>query len=195
MAVGDPTGVDLASGTTDGDTLPAPWPPTEPEERQITLNTGIKLLSGYKYAIIVRSAGAGSANSSAWQMKAPGAYPGGQRLSSSDSGSTWSGSSEDCWFESYAGGVLKDSYTFAYTGAGANCYDTFWTAQTFTVASTYTATIIKLRLFRVIGATPGTVTVSIRKVEGESYFAPPVDIIAYKRLVVAANNKIFYEAI
>ena len=193
MATGDPTGSDLASGTTNGDTLPVFFP-DGPEERQIILNTGVGLLSGFKYAIIIKSAGIGSANRSIWQIQSPGTYSGGQRLNSTDSGSAWSGTSDDCWFKSFAGAALKDSYTPA-GNAGASCFDTSWTAQVFTATSTYTITVINVELSRASGASPGTVTVSIRKVEGETYFAPPVITGTVRRLCAAANNKFWFENI
>ncbi|GAH21280.1 unnamed protein product, partial [marine sediment metagenome] len=47
-----PTGSDLCSGTTNGDTLPEGSPY---EWREITLGDGANLASGTKYAIVIRA--------------------------------------------------------------------------------------------------------------------------------------------
>lgn len=79
---GLPIGGDLASGTTDGDTLPE-----EPSEewRLITFSSSTALVSGTKYAIVVRSV----ANYSQWALEDPGDYAGGDACDSLDSGSSW----------------------------------------------------------------------------------------------------------
>ena len=168
MAVGDPTGADLTFGTTNGNTLPEPYPPTEPEEREITFGSPIELTSGVKYAIVARSTVSGAANTVLWQMKASGGgYASGAQYYSQDSNSSWSvNGTADAWFETYATGVKKDDYTFAFTGAGAWVRSDFWSAQTFIASSTYTISSVKLRLYRASGATPGTLTISIKATEG-----------------------------
>jgi len=170
MAAGDPTGADLVSGTTNGDTLPEPWPPTEPEEREITFGAGIELTEGVKYAIVARASDAVDVNDAAmWQMITDGTgYGGVEYYHSDDGGSTWSSQSPaKVFFKTYAGAALRDSCSFTYTGAGIWLYSTaYWIAMVFTASSTYTITSVKLELYRVVGSTPGTITVSIRAVVG-----------------------------
>ena len=169
MAAGDPTGLDLVSGTTNGDTLPVPWPPDDPEEREITFGAGIELTSGVTYAIVVRASDAVDADDSAlWEMKSAGGYANGAHYYSNDGGSSWTvNSTADVWFKTLAVAAEKDSFTFAASGGGAWLYGTaFWSAQTFIASSTYTITSVKLHLYRVNGSTPGTITVSIRATEG-----------------------------
>lgn len=165
MVAGDPIGADLVSGTTNGNTLPVSWPaPPPPEERQITFGSPIELTQGVKYAIVVRAPDAdGYLNEALWSKKNTGGYASGSRYSSSNSGSTWvESSSQDLWFETYAGAVLKDNFTFAHEGNAGILYDTVWQAQTFTAASTYTITSVTLYLYLRTDAVPGTITVSIR---------------------------------
>lgn len=173
MAAGDPTGNDLVSGTTDGDTLPEPWPPTEPEEREISFGAGTELTSGVTYAVVVRAPDASnSSDAGLWQMVADGTGIGGSGTIalyySTNGGSTWSSQAPaKVWFKTYAGAALRDHCTFDYEGSGAWLYGSaYWSAMTFTASSTYTITKIKLRLYRVAGATPGTITVGIRATVG-----------------------------
>jgi hypothetical protein len=166
MATGDPTGPDLTSGTTNGNGLPAF--PAETQDTKITFGAGTALISGVVYAIVVRSQG-NFDNSALWQDKEGNVYGGGQRFISNDSGSSWAGDSLDCWFKTYTGAgfnVLRDSFNPAWSGGASFCYDTGWTAQTFTATSSYTITAVNLELGRSIGATPGTITVSIRATVG-----------------------------
>ncbi len=167
MAAGDPTGADLASGTTNGNGLPVP--PAGFQDTKITFGAGTALTSGVTYAIVVRSSGIGFSNSCLWIMKSPGDYDGGQRFISSNSGSSWSGDAPDCWFKTYTGAgfnVLRDSYNPIGESAASNSYDTTWTAQTFLATSSYTITAVNLKLGRSSGAVPDTITVSIRATEG-----------------------------
>lgn len=84
---GHPTGSDLTSGTTDGNTLTtnfhnANW-------REITL-TSYNLTSGTKYAIVVRAPGGDGSNYVGWREDTVGAYADGNYERSSDSGNAWS---------------------------------------------------------------------------------------------------------
>lgn len=169
MAAGDPTGADLCSGTTNGDTLPDVWPPTEPEEREITFGSSIELTSGVKYAIAVKAPDAADADDSAlWMMKSSGAYANGAHYYSTDESTSWAvNGSADLAFTTLAEAVEKDTYSFAYEGGGAWVYGSaYWSAQTFTASSTYTITGVKLYLYRIDGSTPGTITVSIKATVG-----------------------------
>lgn len=164
MAAGDPTGADLVSGTTDGNTLPSF--PTAPEEREITFGAGVELTSGVKYAIVVRAPAAGGILDGRWQKKLTGTYPDGDTRGSSDSGSSWSaGDDSDLWFKTYAGAALKESHTFADAGVETFYGLTRWRSQSFTASETYTITSVKLELRKDSGESPGTITVGIRATE------------------------------
>ena len=84
---GHPTGTDLLSGTTSGDTLPLA---TTGEWREVGFPSSYNLTSGIKYAIIVRAPGGGGGNVVKWlhDNTAPD-YKTGNRESSGDSGATW----------------------------------------------------------------------------------------------------------
>ncbi len=159
MAVGDPTGADLISGTTNGDTLAADPSFTE---REITFGAGIALTSGVKYAIVVRCSNA--LFSLGWNYSHPNnPYANGAIADSSDSGGTWGTtfSDYDFWFKTKATGVEKDSGAFSGSERLA-INSTNWYAQTFTASSLYTITSVVLKLNKLAGRLPGTVTVSIR---------------------------------
>jgi len=160
MAAGDPTGDDLCVGTTDGNTLPET--PTW-TNREISLGAGVALVSGTQYAIVVRSA----TSEVEWVTVAGDNYANGSSYLSDDAGDSWSiDTGYDNWFQTYAGLALRDQY-----GPGDySVYNTVdgsdWVAQTFTATSSYTITKVKLRLSRWPASTPGTITVSIKAVEG-----------------------------
>lgn len=82
---GHPTGADLISGTTDGDTLTSSSPG---EWREIIFSTTYSLVSGTKYAIVMRAVGPPGIV----YWRADGStptYANGSREESSDSGSIW----------------------------------------------------------------------------------------------------------
>lgn len=92
---GQPTGTDLCSGTTNGNTLPT-GPPYD--LREITFGVGYQLTAGIKYAIVVRVAAA----SVRWRFRNTSGYANGQVEQSDNSGSTWvSYSAFDCMFEEW----------------------------------------------------------------------------------------------
>jgi len=156
MALGDPVGNDLVVGTTNGNTLPeAPsW-----EEREITFSSGIQLISGVKYAIVVRAV----TNELEWIDITPSGYANGNNYTSTDAGVSWTGySNYDNWFTTKANGVVKDSYNPVSEATYDSIYGNDWAAQTFIASSTYTITSVVLKLARWTGTSPGTVTVSIR---------------------------------
>ena len=96
--VGHPTGTDLTSGTTDGDTLPLASPY---EWREITLPP-YSLTSSTKYAIVLRAPAGDTANYLGCCFdNAPGGYAGGNSEISSNSGSTWTTGDNDFMFEVY----------------------------------------------------------------------------------------------
>jgi hypothetical protein len=95
---GEPTGGDLASGTTDGNSLTTAQ---AGEWREITFGSGQALTSGTTYAIVVRATAGDWANLAEWRYDSSSpSYSGGSYGHSSDSGSSWTmNSSADCMFE------------------------------------------------------------------------------------------------
>lgn len=94
-----PTGEDLCSGTTDGDTLPG----SPGEWREITLGDGCNLDADTKYAIVIRAL-TGDASNIAYsrQDQSSPTYDGGCRENSGNSGSTWTSRTDrDLMFEDW----------------------------------------------------------------------------------------------
>ena len=83
---GHPTGADLCSGTTDGDTLTDAWPG---EWREITLGAGYNLDADTKYAIVVRALTGDASNKLIWQGDLGGTYVGGNYEYSGNAGTSW----------------------------------------------------------------------------------------------------------
>lgn len=100
---GKPTGSDLVSGTTSGDTLPTGSPY---EWREITFGVGVAVLASTKYAIVCRAIDGDVSNKVLWRHKVAGGYSGGDNRFSSDSGDTWGDAlgSEDFMFEEWGEG-------------------------------------------------------------------------------------------
>ena len=98
---GLPTGSDLISGTTDGDTLTTN---TAGEWREVTLGAGYDLVAGTKYAIVIRSV----TQTLAWRLEDPlGNYAGGNSLDSSDSGVSWTNLNDDFMFEEWGDPIIS----------------------------------------------------------------------------------------
>jgi len=100
---GDPTGSDLCSGTTNGDTLtnisPGEW-------REITFTSSYSLSAGTQYAIVVRATSGDPTNSFIrWRQDGSSAtYAGGTLAFSNDDGTNWDSSSypnNDLMFEEW----------------------------------------------------------------------------------------------
>ena len=97
-----PSGVDLCSGTTDGDTLPTTLGAAE--WREITLGGGTLLTASTEYAICVRATSGDSSNYVQWRDDDDAGYGDGQRAFSSNSGTAWTASSgHDLMFEEWGG--------------------------------------------------------------------------------------------
>lgn len=108
---GHPTGIDLCSGTTDGNTLPLI---AAPEWREITLGDGADLLADTKYAIVVRVLGGDEYNYIGWRADKTGEYAGGNWEYSNNSGSSWAAlSARDFMFEEW-GEPLAVGYSRGY---------------------------------------------------------------------------------
>lgn len=93
---GKPTGSDLCSGTTDGDTLPIGSPYAW---REIEFSSSYNLVASTQYAIVVRGAsGVDVNNCVSWRVDSTSAtYTGGNSLISTDGGSNWSISGMSGW--------------------------------------------------------------------------------------------------
>jgi hypothetical protein len=96
---GQPTGSDLCSGTTSGNTLTTSTPG---EWRETALGSGYGLSAGTTYAIVVRATGGDASNYVWWRLDTGSTYGGGMYLYSMNSGSSWiSGASYDLMFEEW----------------------------------------------------------------------------------------------
>ncbi len=100
---GHPTGADLCSGTTDGDTLDTVSPYTK---REITLGAGTFLSAGVKYAIVVKSTAPTSANRLLWRTNSTGNYTGGNPEGTTNGGTSWTTYAGDNMFEEWGTGVI-----------------------------------------------------------------------------------------
>lgn len=97
-----PTGVDLASGTLDGDILPEATRGSESSEwREIVLSSPVSLTSGTEYAIVVRATAATDTDQLNWAIVASGGYTGGAANTSTNSGVGWTIQAADMMFETY----------------------------------------------------------------------------------------------
>lgn len=94
---GVPTGSDIVTGTTDGDTL------VGVECREITFSTGAIVLSGIEYAIVVRAlSGVQWTDYLDWRRMQGNPYARGSRADSADNGVIWTAASDhDCLFEEW----------------------------------------------------------------------------------------------
>lgn len=166
MAVGDPTGEDLASSTRSlslGNNY---------TEYSFTLDSTYGITSGVKYAVVLRSPDAVADDGVKWVMDT-GVTAGGSLYTSADSGSTWTeyndGSTYDGYMITKAGGVAKDSLTFLSTSNSQTAYGTTWIAQTFTASSSYTIDVIVVKIKDANPfsdpSEPNDVTVSLRATE------------------------------
>ena len=193
MADGDPLGVDLASGTTDGDTLSDG---STGDLREITFSSPVSLLSGKKYAVVVKALSGGAQSAMEWYGQTGNPYANGASLTTSNAGSSWGQTdASDLYFITKASGVNKDSQTdfSVVLGVAATEGPNIWFGQSFTTTSAYLISSVELALTRFL--LPGILTVSIQQVEGENYFAPPVITGTVRRLCAAANNKFWFENI
>ena len=153
---GHPTGADLCSGTTNGNTLPTASPY---EWREITLGSGYNLSASTKYAIVTRAPSGTSVNYLDWRYKSSGTYTGGWYELSNDSGATWtSATAADFMFEEW--GEVPDisnapsSKAFGVVAANSS----YWSNGT---APTFPLDDVEC-YFTVTNNSSGTVNISIR---------------------------------
>lgn len=131
---GHPTGSDLCSGTTNGDTLPDTVPG---EWREVTLGDGADLSASTKYAIIVRALDGDNDNKPRWRLDSTSpTYTGGCIEQSSDSGSSWTSyPNYDFMFEEW-GEPLVTEKTSSDAGSGVDAYVSLETSQAKTSSDT-----------------------------------------------------------
>lgn len=195
MAAGDPTGEDLCVGTVNVSSL-NDLIGDYSDTIEITFGSSVELTSGIKYAIVVRTSSTDELDWVEWGQHLSNVYPNGLRCHSFDAGNSWTQSpTRDVYFVTKASGVTKDSNSGAVSSV-QNFYGDTWVGMTFTASSTYTITSVVLKLWKRGAGSTGVATISIRRVE--TTFTPPSsgpDITTVKRVVAAANNKIWYENI
>jgi len=115
---GHPTGADLCSGTTDGNTLPL-YPTFE--WREIILGAGYDLVAGTKYAIVVRATGGIESDSVSWRLDYTSpTYAGGNFEYSGSSGAAWASADYDFMFEEWGEPPPVTPKTSSDTGSGAD---------------------------------------------------------------------------
>jgi hypothetical protein len=114
---GHPTGNDLCSGTTNGNTLPTGSPY---EWREITLGAGYDLAASTKYAIVARAPSGNATNLLYWRLDyTTPTYSGGAYERSTDGGSSWTTSTAyDFMFDEW-GEVAVTPKTSSDAGSGA----------------------------------------------------------------------------
>jgi len=100
-----PTGNDLSTGTIDGDAL------TTTAEWQTVSMSSVRLLASTQYAIVVRAPDGDTDNTLLWRYdNNDGAYTGGDRNHSADSGASWTiASDDDMLFEVWGVATLSVS--------------------------------------------------------------------------------------
>lgn len=158
---GKPTGPDLASATIDGTAIiPAGAGIGDAAEITYTFDSPYTLVSGTKYAIVLKSP-QNETTYVRWLIDTAGAtYPGGSYSISNDGGSTWAlDISADFYFKTYGEGLLVDYYKIG-DDSGVGFYSSKWKAQTFTASEGYAIEGVGLKLYR--QGSPGTLTISIR---------------------------------
>jgi hypothetical protein len=116
--VDDNPSAEIASGTTDGSTLPTGSPY---EWREIIFSSPVALTSGIKYAVVCKATGAPTTTSAYWRYDVTGVYTGGDLYASTTSGNSWSvGTNQDCLFETYdAEASAYDEDTPIVSGTGS----------------------------------------------------------------------------
>lgn len=113
-AAGLPTGANLCSGTTNGDTLTTD---SGGEWRTISMGAGYPLVAGTQYARVVRALLSDITNYILWRRAVFGSYAGGSKCFSPDNGATWSipFPGHDMMFEEW--GQVYPSLTRKWQGA------------------------------------------------------------------------------
>ena len=144
-AAGLPTGADLVSGTTDGDTLTTS---VGGEWREITFSSTQVLTSGTVYAVVARATSGDVSNTVYWRHDSTSpSYSGGSYIYSTNSGSSWTAAtSADFMFRIAISGTASNVISLLASGPifDANHVDALWrlthTVASVTTTGTFTAT-------------------------------------------------------
>ena len=173
VGTGKPEGGDLASGTYAGASLS-----TNYGWITFDLGAGVELTEGTDYAVVVRADAAGvSPNRLLVAIDSAPVYEG-ERFFSTNSGGAWNGPfTSDLFFEAYAEGVYAD---MAGTGGGIGGGS---------------AALGKTNMADMIATGGGTGGGSAALLVSGFPASKAGTSFIYKRLVVAGNDKIYYEDI
>ncbi len=127
---GHPTGADICSGITNGNTLPESG---YGEWREITLTPAFNFKAATKYAIVVRALGATLGNHLSWSWDTEGGYAAGNGETSINSGGTWTAQTYDFMFENW--GEAVPTYDMPIT-SGATASDSLTSFRTYPLVVT-----------------------------------------------------------
>lgn len=100
---GYPTGLALASGVIDANTLDdgsAAW-------YYIPMAESYDLAVSTKYAVVLSASTGDASNKVHWRCNEGGAYAGGTRMTSDNAGDTWGNANGDCMFEVYGADSIR----------------------------------------------------------------------------------------
>lgn len=137
---GHPTGADLCSGTTDGNTLPTGSPY---EWREITLGTGYQISASIKYAIVLRALSGTLSNTVSWRLDSTGDYTGGNSETSTNSGGLWASSlNYDFMFEEWGQVGIAGGKILLEDGGGLLIEDGYYLLQESTGGAAYLRLIL-----------------------------------------------------
>jgi len=166
---------------------------------EITFDAAVTIVSGQVYAVVASAPGATGATFDTgigWRFwSEAGGYTGGGALKSTNSGGTWAAYGDTSQYFHYitkASAVEKDKGPL--TGGSSSIYfgNTTWYAQPFTAASSYSLTSIVLQMHKGALVVAGNLTIDLYG-PAAYVFTPPSAGPTKKRLIAAANNKIWYE--
>lgn len=160
---GKPTGSDLCSSTLNSSALTssAAW-------YEFSMGDGVSVSASTKYAIVFRMANGNGTSCVNSRVKGSGAYSGGQRVYSSDSGANWTTTSQDLMFVEYGTPIITEYENYdTNDDDSAQMQGANWKAQTFTPAVSHIIKSVSLKIYKV--GSPGTLTVSIRGVDGDGF--------------------------
>ena len=130
---GSPTGADLVSATIPGDNS------GNTATFVASFATPLSVTSGTQYALIVRTASSPGTGGYFWIRSSPSTYAGGLRVTSTNSGATWTqDSTRDGNFHTYVSSGFKPSATFVSSLKDANpdaTHTAHWTTLSWTAAT------------------------------------------------------------
>lgn len=178
-SAGKPTGIDIASGTIDGDSLSesATW-------YQIDLTSEKSLAIGTQYAICVNAINGDESNYIEWSMVDAGGFDDGTGVTSTDRGLTWTVQTYDFNFEIWGNSsmVVEDVKILTgyketgdwliavrYINTTAPYYDTYDAKQYFALQLVYDDVVIAQSAISRWGNSVGNIYLSAAQVSGLTY--------------------------